>query len=112
MGIITTVAGSNLSGFDGDGGPATSAKLKQPADVALGPGGVLYIADYGNHRIRMVDASGIITTYSGTGTAGYFGDTGLATLAQLNYPVGIVVNSAGDLFISDRLNHALRGVGH
>ena len=58
---ITTVAGSNLSGFDGDGGPATSAKLKQPADVALGPGGVLYIADYGNHRIRMVDASGTVS---------------------------------------------------
>lgn len=112
LGIITTFAGSSLSGYAGDGGPATSAKLKQPADVALGPGGVLYIADYGNHRIRVVDALGIINTFAGTGVAGYFGDEGLATFAQLNYPIGVAVNSSGDLFISDRLNHAIRAVGH
>ena len=80
-GVITTVAGS-LSGFGGDGGPATQARLNQPHGVALGPNGSFYIADTQNNRIRYVDATGVITTLAGTGTAGFSGDGGLAIAAQ------------------------------
>ena len=76
-GIITTVAGS-IRGFGGDGGPATQARLNQPHGVALGPNGSFYIADTQNNRIRYVDATGVITTVAGTGTAGFSGDGGLA----------------------------------
>lgn len=111
-GMISTVAGTGISGSNGDSGPAINAQLRQPVDVAVGPGGVLFIADYTNHKIRKVDAAGIISTLAGTGTAGYTGDENLAALARLNYPTGVAINASGDLFISDRLNHVVRAVGH
>ena len=86
-GIITTVAGTGgRLGFTGDGGPATQARLSIPRGVAVGPDGSLYIADYGNNRIRRVGADGIITTVAGIGVGGFAGDGGPATQAKLNNP--------------------------
>ena len=82
-GIITTVAGNGTGGYSGDNGPATSAELYDPSGVALDASGNLYIADYGNDRIRKVSPSGIITTVAGNGTVGYSGDNGPATIAEL-----------------------------
>jgi trimeric autotransporter adhesin len=109
-GTITTVAGSGLGGYSGDGGAATSAMLKQPASVALDSGGNLYIADQSNHVIRKVDTAGVITTVAGIGTPGFNGDNILATTAQLTLPGSIVVDSSGNLFISDSGNNRVREV--
>ncbi len=107
-GIITTVAGG---GFGGDGGPATSAGLNRPQDVALDGQGNLFIADTFNHRIRKVSADGIITTVAGTGTRGFSGDGGPATSARLNFPIGVSVDGQGNLFIADAVNSRIRKVG-
>jgi RHS repeat-associated protein len=110
-GIIRTVVG-RWPGFDGDGGPASSsyALLNQPRDVASAPDGSLYIADYGNSRIRRIDPNGIINTVAGNGAFSYGGDGGPATSAQLNYPAGIALGPDGSLYISDRGNHRIRRV--
>jgi hypothetical protein len=109
-GLITTVAGNGTSGFAGDGGAATSAKLWNPSGVAVDGAGNLFIADHGNSRIRKVDTNGIITTVAGNGTAGYAGDGGAATNSELNGPVGVAVDAAGNLFIADRYNQRIRKV--
>ncbi len=110
-GIITTVAGSGASGSGGDGGLATSAGLNAPEGVVVASNGDIYIADTGNNKIRKVTAlTGIITTYAGTGTAGYTGDGGLAALAKLNQPRGVELASNGDLYIADSGNNAVRKV--
>jgi len=77
-GIITTVAGTGVAGFSGDGGPATAARLHEPIDLLFDGSGNLYIADHDNNRIRKVDTGGIITTVAGTGVAGFSGDGGAA----------------------------------
>ena len=107
-GTITTVAGSTLSGFGGDGGAATSAQLRGPFAVTVDAAGNLYISDTFNHVVRKVAADGTITRVAGTGTRGYSGDGGLATEAKLNYPEGLAVDSAGNLFIADSLNCRIR----
>ncbi len=107
-GLITTVAGTGIGGFSGDGGPATAAQLSAPRGVAVDSAGNLYIADSENFRIRKVRSSGIITTVAGNGTSGYSGDGGAATAAQLNQPSGVVRDSAGNLFIVDSGNHSIR----
>jgi sugar lactone lactonase YvrE len=99
--IITTVAGTNGSGFAGDGGPATSAKLNNPKGVAVDPSGNLFIADYANQRIRKVDTNGVITTAVGTGVASDGGNGGYATNATLSYPMGLTFDSAGNLYIAE-----------
>ncbi|HEX7078188.1 MAG TPA: hypothetical protein VF363_07195 [Candidatus Eisenbacteria bacterium] len=110
-GIITTVAGNGSPGYTGDGGPATSARLKFPEDVYLASNGDLYIADTGNHVIRkVVAATGVITTIAGNGSPGATGDGGAATAARLNSPRGIAVASNGDLYIGDRSNNKIRKV--
>ncbi|NYF79573.1 choice-of-anchor D domain-containing protein [Granulicella arctica] len=110
-GIIMTVAGNGSAGFSGDGGPATSAELATPAAVALDAAGNLYIADHNNNRVRKVDATtGTITTVAGNGTAGYSGDGGAATNAKLNFPVGIALDSAGDIFITDNVDNTVREI--
>jgi len=110
-GIVTTVAGNGAYGYSGDGGPATSAQLNFPPGVAADSGGNLYIADYDNARIRKVAAAtGIITTVAGNGTAGYSGDGGPATSAQLNGPFGAAVDAAGNLYIDDEGNGRIRKV--
>ena len=110
-GLITTVAGSGRlgSGYSGDGGPATSAQLTVAYGVTVDAAGNLYIADSWNQRIRKVTAStGVITTVAGNGKAGYSGDGGPATSAQLNSPSGVAVDSAGNVYIADTANNAIR----
>src|SRR5437867_4312974 len=109
-GIITTVAGNGSAGFSGDGGPATAAQLQYPYSVTLDATGNIFISD-GNDRIRRVDATtGIITTVAGNGSAGFSGDGGLATAAQLNAPSGVAFDAAQNLFIADRFNSCIRRV--
>ena len=109
-GIITTFAGNGTAGYSGDGGAATDAQLSGPGGVAWGAEGNLYITDGANQRIRMVDANGIIKTVAGTGTAGYSGDGGAATNAQLNSPSGLASDGRGNLFICDYWNFRVRKV--
>ena len=109
-GIITTVAGNGISGFSGDGGPATSASLTNPTGVALDGTGNLFIADEGNFRIRKVDTSGIITTVAGNGSSGFSGDGGPATSASLTNPFGVALDGTGNLFFADAGNNRIRKV--
>jgi hypothetical protein len=109
-GIINAFAGTGSFGYTGDGGPATLATLDYPFGVAADGSGNVYIADGGNNAIRKVNANGIITTIAGTGTAGYSGDNGPATLAQLNDPQELVLDPSGNLYISDALNYRVRKV--
>ena len=108
-GTITTVAGSS-AGFSGDGGAATSAQINSPFGVVAGSGGVFYIADTGNQRIRKVDGSGNITTVAGTGSAGSSGDTGAATSAQINTPMSGAIDSSGNYYFADYGNSKIRKV--
>ena len=110
-GIITTVAGTDSLGFSGDGGPATTAELNEPFDVAVDGSGNLFIADTFNLRIRKVDATtGIITTVAGTGELGLSGDGGPAIAAAFSGPTSVAVDEAGNLFIADESNHRIRKV--
>src|ERR1017187_8274800 len=111
-GIITTVAGSGTGGYGGDNGSATSgtAKINNPTGVVVDSTNNLYIADSGNHRIRKVSASGLITTVAGTGTAGYSGDGGAATSAKINTPFGVALDAAHNLFIVDYGNFCIRKI--
>jgi hypothetical protein len=106
-GVITTVAGTGLSGYTGNTGPATSAQI-DPLAVAVDAAGNLYLSDQSN-RVLMV-SGGIIVTIAGNGTQGFSGDNGLAVNAQLNYPSGVAVDSAGNLYIADNLNSRIRRV--
>jgi sugar lactone lactonase YvrE len=108
-GIISTVVGSGAPGYSGDGGPAITAKLNAPSDVALDDAGNLFIADSSNQRVRKV-SGGIITTVAGNGTAGYSGDGGPATSAELNFPTSIALDVASHLYISDGGNSCVRMV--
>ena len=109
-GTITTFAGTGVQGNSGDGGAATSAQLYNPIAVSVDIYGNVYIADYGNHKIRMVSSTGIITTIAGTGTVGNSGDGGAATSAQLYYPTGVSVDISGNVYIADQYNHKIRKV--
>ena len=110
-GIITTVAGTGTRGFSGDGGPATSAQLFEPAGIAFDDAGNLYIADQFNSRIRKMDTGGTITTVAGTGTVNFFGDGGPATSAGLDRPHGCGIAGDGTIYIADSNNHRVRVVG-
>lgn len=109
---IWTIAGNGTFGYSGDGGPAASAEVNQPAGLALDGAGNLYFADSGNNVIRRIDAvSGVITTMAGTpGNAGFSGDGAAATAAKLSSPEGIAFDAAGDLFIADTGNDVIREV--
>jgi trimeric autotransporter adhesin len=109
-GIITTVAGTGSAGFSGDGGPATKARLADPAGVAVDGAGNLYFADLTNNRIRRVDPRGTITTVAGTGQIGFSGDGGVATKARLRVPLGVAVDCAGNVFFADSNNNRIRRV--
>jgi sugar lactone lactonase YvrE len=110
-GKISTVAGTGTAGYLGDGGLATSASLNLPVAVTFDGKGNLLITDRLNSCIRMIDSvTGIISTIAGTGIAGYSGDGGPAASVQLNYPVGIAVDSAGYLYIADSTNLRIRKV--
>ena len=109
-GNITTVAGTGTAGFSGDIGLADAAQLSSPRGVAVDAAGNLWIADFGNHRIRKVDTAGIITTVAGTGAAAFSGDAGQADAAELSSPGGVAVDTAGNLWIADLGNHRIRKV--
>ena len=110
-GIITTVAGSGSNEFSGDGGQATSAGLFNPTKVALDALGNMYIAHYGNDRVRKVTAStGIIDTIAGSGASSFLGDEDTATSANLFYPYAVAVDSVGNIYIADTVNDRIRKV--
>ena len=107
----TDVAGNGQRAYSGDGGPAAGATLNMPHEIALDAGGHLYIAERDNHVVRKVDgATGIISTLAGTGVAGFSGDGGLASRAQLRQPHSIALDRDGHLLICDVGNHRLRAV--
>jgi trimeric autotransporter adhesin len=108
---INTVAGDGTPAYLGDSGPATSAELNSPNGLTIDNAGNLYIADPGNNRVRKVDlGTGIISTFAGNGTGGYGGDNGPAASAELQLPVGIALDSAGNLYIADEGNNVIRKV--
>ena len=108
-GIISTIAGTpGVFGYSGDGGPATSAQLGFPAGIAVDGTGNIYFADPGKNVVRKISASGIITTVTGNGTAGFSGNGGPATSALLDGPTDVALDAAGNLYIADKNNHAVR----
>ena len=109
-GIISTVAGNGAVGYGGDGGPANAALLNYAAGVALDAPGAVYIADELNSRVRKVSPDGTITTVAGNGTAGFSGDGGQATDAELMNPEGLAIDSEGNLYIADSGNARVRKV--
>ena len=108
-GAISTIAGNGTQGSAGDGGAATAAQLNKPQGIAVDSGGNIYVADTQNARVRKI-SGGNITTVAGSGTPGYGGDGGSATAAQLYVPIGIAVDSAGNLYIADFTNNRVRKV--
>jgi uncharacterized protein (TIGR03437 family) len=109
-GVITSIAGTGIQGFSGDGGPAASAMLGRPFSLAIDGVGNLYIADSAGERIRKIDVNGIITTIAGNGQSGFSGDGGLAINASLQTPVGVAVDQAGNVYIADGDNNRIRKV--
>ena len=107
---ISTVAGTGTRGFSGDGGPATAAELNDPFGVIRGPDGALWFCEYGGQRVRKITADGKIFTVAGTGAKGHTGDGGPALAATFNLPHEIRFDRAGNLFIVDMQNHAVRRV--
>ena len=105
---ISTVAGTGQRAFSPDGRRASATSLVRPLAVAVGPGGEIYIAE--GNRVREVRRGGRIATFAGTGAAGFSGDGGPATMAQLNMPQGLAADSAGNIYIADTLNHRVRRV--
>lgn len=109
-GILSIFAGTGKRGYSGDGGPATQAQVAGPVDVTVDSEGNVYIADFGNERVRKVDSAGIISTVAGSGLAGDSGDGGSALKARLRSPTGLAVDASGNLFIADSNNHKIRKV--
>ncbi len=109
-GVISTIAGTGVAGYNGDNISAASAQLNLPYGLALDATGNLYVADGQNHRIRKISTTGVITTVAGTGVAGYNGDNIPATSATLNDPQGFAIDAAGNLYISDSYNNRIRKV--
>jgi hypothetical protein len=107
---INTIAGNGHSGFSGDGGPATNAEINTPYGSVAGNKGNFYFADRDNHRIRVVNSSGIINTFAGNGNASFNGDHGPATAAELNYPSDVVIDNKGNVYIADSWNYCIRKV--
>ena len=108
LGIINTIAGNGTAAYAGNGGPAISAELNQPYGLSIDTMGNIYITDARNNCIRKIDATGVITTVAGTGIAGFAGDGGLATSAQLTNPYSTYIDKSGNLYIADFGNLRLR----
>ena len=101
---ISTLAGNGTSGYSGDRGSAIQAQVSFPGGIAIDPSGKVYIADGGNHVVRMV-TNGTISTVAGNNKVGYSGDKAAATSAQLNNPTGVALDSSGNLYIADAGQH-------
>lgn len=105
QGVINTIAGTGISGYGGDGGPANVAQLSSPSGVATDAAGNIYIADKNNHRVRKIDAAtGEISTFAGNGTYGFSGMGGDAALASIKYPSALYFDNGGNLFVNDNFN--------
>ena len=104
------IAGTGEKGFSGDGGPATEAEMSWVRDIAVDDEGNVFFSDYGNHRVRMVDTSGIITTVAGTGREGFSGDGGPATQAEIDQPSGVWVDAQRNVYFADRGNDRVRRI--
>jgi trimeric autotransporter adhesin len=111
-GIISTIAGTGVFGYGGDGGAATAAMLNDPLGVAADYAGNVYVSDFGNSRIRKITTSGIISTFAGTGVSGFSGDGGPATSAQLFLPYTVALDANGNILIADSYNYRLRKVNN
>lgn len=109
-GVIQTVAGNGTQGFTGDGAAATQAELDTPMGVAVGADGRVFVADAHNERIRVIETNGTIRTFAGNGIAGYVGDGGTATAAELSMPRGLMVTSSGAVIFADSNNQRIRMV--
>jgi hypothetical protein len=113
-GVITVFAGTaGQCGFGGDGGSATAsgvALLYQPTAVATDSAGNVYIADFYNYRIRKVDTTGMLSTFAGSASYGFSGDTGPATSAAMTYPYAVAADAAGNVYIADTNNYRIRKV--
>lgn len=110
-GIISTVAGDGSTGSSGDGGPATAARVWDPLGLVTDAAGNLYIAEHRGHRIRKIDvATGNISTIAGTGTAAHTGDGGAATAADIEHPVGLIFDAAGNLFFAEYTTGSIRKI--
>ena len=110
-GMITTIAGTGTVGFSGDGGPATAAKLSNPAGIAVDHMGAIYLADVNNTRIRKFTIGGNISTIAGNGTPGFTGDGGPATAAECDAPQGVSVDGYGRVYIADAWANNVRMIG-
>jgi len=116
-GVLTTIAGTGTQGYSGDNGPAVNAQVSNPSGIAVDSAGNIYFADTGNQRIRKI-SKGVITTVAGSGTAGFSGDSGPATSAQLNLqqgpllPSGVAVDAGGNVVIVDSGNQRVRRVSN
>jgi sugar lactone lactonase YvrE len=109
-GVISTIAGTGVSGYSGDGGLAISAQLKSVSSICFDANGNLYISDFDGFRIRKVNTSGIINTIAGNGIFGSSGDGGLASASQVMYPYGLTVDQSGNLFFCESLNNKIRKI--
>jgi len=108
--VITTIAGNGTASYTGNGGPATTATINHPGQVVTDASGNIYFAELDNNVIRKISTSGIISTVAGNGTAGFSGDAGQATAAELNQPYGVAVDPAGNIYIGDAFNNRIRKV--
>ncbi len=109
-GIITTIAGTGIAGFSGDGGPASNCKLNDPTGVYIDRSGNILITDCLNNRIRRINKNGIINTITGTGPGAYFGDGGLCINAELFNPTNVVTDSSNNIYITDTYNNRIRKI--
>ena len=107
-GIITTLAGTGISGYTGDGGPAANAMVNSPYGIAIDDTGNIYFADYQENVVRKIDTSGTITTFAGNSSVFTVGDNGPATSAGLNHPIGVMVDRADNVYITEGSHERIR----